>query len=166
MLEPTPINGKALLAREAAARREGSGITAASLEGEWWLQQLWTREGSDQNATAALLRTVGASLAIRQGGSHLELCNRVQLGPLVLEFTGPGQLSGKRPLLRFRFGRVALLWAGRVLWQASLPEPGPQQMPFFALIACQRLGDQGWLAARGRGGGLALWRLRPSAVRG
>jgi hypothetical protein len=31
-------------------------------------------------------------------------------------------------------------------------------MPFFALIAAERTGE-GWLAARGRGGGLALWRL-------
>jgi len=32
----------------------------------------------------------------------------------------------------------------------------PKRMPFFALIARD---PSGWLAARGRGGGLALWDL-------
>jgi hypothetical protein len=43
-----------------------------------------------------------------------------------------------------------------VLFQKAIPSPAPQRLPFFALIARD---PSGWLAARGRGGGLALWRL-------
>lgn len=169
-------SGEELLRREAQARRHGSGIQAENLIGEWWLEQLWSREGAEQPTNAALLRSLGASLAI--AGSQqdageitnrsraLTLRNRVRLGAITLQFTGPGWLAGKRPLLRFRFERMALLWGERVLWQSNLAAPAEQRLPFFALIACERSGDQGWLSARGRGGGLALWRLRTSAIRG
>ena len=169
-------SGEELLRREASARSHGSDIRAESLIGEWWLERLWSREGVDQPTNAALLRRLGASLAIAMGedgaGGHqgsaaaFTLRNRVRLGPLTLQFTGPGWLAGKRPLLRFRFERMALLWGEQELWHTTLAAPAEQRTPFFALIACERSGDQGWLGARGRGGGLAAWRLRPSAVRG
>lgn len=160
-------DGTTLLGREAEARRQGSGIAPDNLQGEWWLDQLWSRQGGEQNTTASLLRGVGACLAITvasgaNGDSDLHLRNSVRVGPAVLQFSGPGWLSGKRPLLRFRFERMALLWGDHELWHAALPAPAPQRLPFFALIACARSGDEGWLAARGRGGGLAAWRLRPS----
>lgn len=176
MIEPAPNRADALKAGEAAARRAGSGIRADALAGEWWLQRVWSREGGDQSASSALLRAVGASLTIcpssRSGPlcglglPSLEVCNRVRLGPLLLQFSGPGWLRGKRPLLHFHFERMALIWGERTLGQAALPEPGRGRLPFFALIGCQRSGDQGWLTARGRGGGLAQWQLRPTDLRG
>lgn len=180
-------SGALLLQREAEARRHGSGMGAATLEGEWVLERLWSRRGVEQPGTAALLRSLRASLTIQrqrqlEAGSGLLLRNSVDLGPLSLQFTGPGWLTGTRPLLRFRFERLALCWGERELWHSALPAPAQRAMPFFALIACERsatpaqepdadpaleqAGDQGWLAARGRGGGLAAWRLRPSADRG
>jgi hypothetical protein len=178
------ISGPELLSREAEARRLGSGITPEAITGEWWLQQLWSREGQEQAAAASLLRSLSACLAITPvpvaDGSaglelrNLELRNSVRLGLLELRFTGPGRLSGRRPLLRFHFERMQLLWAGKPFWQASLPPPSAAKEPFFALIATQpgngaerarqhSEGEAGgWLAARGRGGGLALWTLRPA----
>lgn len=168
--------GEDLLRREAEARRRGSGILAEHLQGEWWLEQVWSRAAAPQSTNAALLRSLGASLAIAVGtdpapgeppySRRLELCNRVRLGTFTLQFSGPGWLAGKRPLLRFHFERLTLLWGTRELWHTALPAPAEQQLPFFALIACERSADQGWLAARGRGGGLAVWRLRPPALRG
>lgn len=176
MTTPREPSGEDLLRREAQSRRQGSGIEAETLIGEWWLAQLWSREGAEQPTNAALLRSLGASLAIAWSLEDtgvitsrltaLTLRNRVRLGALTLQFSGPGWLAGKRPLLRFRFERMALLWGERELWHSTLPAPAEQRLPFFALIAGERSGDQGWLAARGRGGGLALWRLRSSAVRG
>ncbi len=171
MNAPTEPSGRTLLALEQQARRHGSQLTASALHGEWWLHRLWSREGGDQAASAAVLRGIGACLAISACGNTddapaLQLRNRVTLGAVALEFSGPGWLSGQRPLLRFRFERMALLWAGREIWHRPLPAPAANTLPFFALIGCERSTDQGWLAARGRGGGLALWRLRPSAVRG
>ena len=169
-------SGEQLLRREAQARRHGSGIRAESLIGEWWLEQLWSRDGAEQPTSAALLRSLGASLAIAgskenageipNSSTALTLRNRVRLGALSLQFSGPGWLAGKRPLLRFRFERMAVLWGERELWHSTLPAPAEQRLPFFALIAGEQSGDQGWLSARGRGGGLALWRIRSSAIRG
>ena len=75
---------------------------------------------------------------------------------LELRFRGVGRLLGSRPLLQFSFQELQLSLGGRVLLHRALPEPAPQRLPFFALIARD---PSGWLAARGRGGGLALWRL-------
>jgi len=58
-------------------------------------------------------------------------------------------------LLLFSFDRLQLCLGGWRLVERSLPEPAAQRMPFFALI---HRDASGWLAARGRGGGLALWR--------
>lgn len=150
-------DGAALLAREAAVRRPGTGLVAADLHGCWQLEQVWPR-GRSQPASfsAALLRGLSASLQIWDEDGQLRLRNRVSLGPLELCFEGPGWLRGARPLLMFRFHQLQLRLAGRTLLQRQLPEPAPQRLPFFALI--QR-DPAGWLAARGRGGGLALWQL-------
>jgi hypothetical protein len=80
----------------------------------------------------------------------------VNLGPLELRFRGTGRLVGRRPLLQFSFQELQLSLGGLVLLRRTLPELPPQRLPFFALIARD---PSGWLAARGRGGGLALWRL-------
>jgi hypothetical protein len=180
MSASTLPDGSELLARERAARRgsgssgggsSGSGVLTGDLQGNWWLARLWSRQGRAQAASAALLAGLGACLAIApaepgEGPGCLRIRNSVQLGHLGLQFSGPGWLRGSRPLLLFRFERIALFWGQRQLWQGTLPEPPAQRLPFFALIACERDGERGWLAARGRGGGLAAWELRPSAPRG
>lgn len=166
-----PPGGAALLALERRSRQLGSGISATELMGEWRLDQLWSkREARPQEGAAGLLRGLQASLAIEPGdadslqqGNGLNLRNSVQLGPLQLRFLGPGMLQGRRPLLVFCFTRWQLVWGERVLASGQLAAPAPQRQPFFALIACST-GDNAsgtaWLAARGRGGGLALWRCR------
>lgn len=158
-------------ANGSSGSASGSGIFADDLQGTWWLARLWSRQGQAQAASAALLAGIGACLAIApadtaEGPGCLRIRNSVQLGPLALQFSGPGWLRGRRPLLLFRFERIALFWGQRQLWDGTLPEPPARRLPFFALIACERDGERGWLAARGRGGGLAAWELRPSAPRG
>jgi hypothetical protein len=153
-----------LLQLERRSRVEGSGLVAADLIGRWQLEQVWGK-GRSQPSTlsAALLRALAARLEIAPGPSpdSLRLANAVNLGALELRFEGEGHLRGRRPLLVFWFERLQLRLAGRVLLQRALPRPEPKRLPFFALIARERAGDpeeeRGWLAARGRGGGLALW---------
>ncbi|MCX5949250.1 MAG: hypothetical protein NTY67_14120 [Cyanobacteria bacterium] len=121
--------------------------------------QVWPK-GSRRPASFSglLLRGLGARLEITVSGESLQLCNAVNIGGLELRFSGLGQLLGSRPLLAFSFETLELLLAGRVLLQRSLPAPAPRRQPFFALIARD---PAGWLAARGRGGGLALWQRQP-----
>jgi hypothetical protein len=157
---PWPANpsGSDLLALETRVRRQGSGLRAADLAGCWWLDQLWPR-GQERPAevSGALLRSLRARLQITPRGDQLQLCNAVSLGALELSFRGPGQLTGNRPLLRFQFDVLTLSLAGRTLLERRLPATAAARMPFFALLGRS---PGGWLAARGRGGGLALWRLR------
>ncbi len=151
-----------LLDRERRCRRDGSGLTTADLVGCWRLERIWNK-GSRQPAlaAAALLRGLAAQLRLSADaagpeGGDLRLANSVRLGALELRFEGVGRLEGRRPLLVFSFERLLLLLGGRVLLERNLPQPDPLRRPFFALIAAER---GGWLAARGRGGGLALWIL-------
>ena len=162
-----------LLERERFSRREGSGLGQAALIGSWRLEQIWSK-GSLRPAAfgAALLRGLSARLQLApdgadDGGERMRIVNSVRLGALELRFDGVGRLQGRRPLLVFSFDRLQLLLGGRVLIERALASPEPLRRPFFALIAAQRPGPgepgpatgaaPGWLAARGRGGGLARW---------
>lgn len=157
-LQPLPAAAE-LLTLERLARRQGSGINSDAVLGQWRLQTVWPRKDGQPSAVASgLLRGLGASLTIVSLESELGLCNAVSLGLLTLQFIGRGELAGPRPLLRFSFNEVQLCWGQQKLWSRPLPKPPSQRMPFFALIA---RGPSGWLAARGRGGGLALWCLAP-----
>jgi hypothetical protein len=154
-----------LLALERRARSGGTALTAAALRGCWQLETVWPR-GSRRAAPFSgwLLRGLSARLQIdcrsasdsARDSDVLQLSNAVNLGALELRFCGRGHLQGKRPLLQFSFDQLQLTLAGRVLLSRALPAPVPQRLPFFALI---HRDPSGWLAARGRGGGLALWRL-------
>lgn len=153
-------SGEELRELERRVRRGGTSLMASDLQGTWCLEQVWPK-GSERPSSfsAALLRGLRATLQLRLEGGALILRNSVRLGPLELCFLGPGQLVGSRPLLQFHFETLELTLAGRRLLRRALPAPPPRRLPFFALIA---RAPEGWLAARGRGGGLALWRLEPA----
>ena len=163
-------NGPDLLAAEKISRQEGSGLTPEALGAEWRLDQLWgkQRTAPPMAGAAAVLRSLKATLSIRPGTgpTSLRLLNSVQLGPLKLHFEGPGQLSGRRPLLVFWFEKLEVRLGAWLLIQRALPKPAEAKLHFFALIASRSTrgsssgthGEERWLAARGRGGGLALWR--------
>jgi len=159
MPSPSPLpDGATLLALEDHARRNGSGLEVDRLCGRWCLEQVWSKGGVHPSAlSGALLRSLGARLEIQpaaQGSPGLELRNAVQLGGLELSFHGAGWLQGRRPLLLFGFERLELRLGGALLLSRPLPPAAPRRQPFFALIGR----GEDWLAARGRGGGLALWR--------
>ena len=150
------ISAETILALEATAKKRGSGIVHESLNGIWRLQHTWTGTGTNPlPGTDFLLRSLGARLELKSTGTEWEIVNQIMAAGVQLRFEGEAQLKGKRPVLMFRFKTVKLLLAGRILLERHLPEPTSRQIPFFALIAMADNG--GWLAARGRGGGLALW---------
>jgi hypothetical protein len=163
---PIPT-GTEVLERERLSRRQGSQLTTAALVGRWRLHQLWSRTQAQPNPTAAaLLRSLKASLSIGAGAAAdddaLTVRNSVQLGALQLCFSGHGQLRGARPLLEFWFTEFELRLGRQTLWRQAITRlPEPRRRPFFALIARTGNADSGWLLARGRGGGLALWVLEP-----
>ena len=153
------IKHSQLLELEKQARRTGSGLNAGDIEGCWQLKTVWPKGQTEANALNSwLLRRIGACLEISTNSDEqLQLRNAVSLAALTLQFTGPGELQGRQPLLKFRFERVELMLGKLTLIKRNLPAPEKGREPFFALIS--RNAD-GWMSARGRGGGLALWTLR------
>jgi len=170
---PSPISlpsGAMLLEQERQARRDGSGIVVADLLGTWAFARVWPRGRRQASAQASpqpsplvelVLKGLAASLRIEahhnaDAAAKLWLSNAVRLGPLELRFSGPGWLEGKRPLLLFQFDRLQIRAGRRRLLEKNLPAPDRRRQPFFALIAIEP--GRHWLAARGRSGGLAVWR--------
>jgi hypothetical protein len=162
-----PPSGAEIRSLEAQSRRQGSGLGRSDLVGCWRLDQLWGKRDTGPNtAAAALLRAFNASLTLTANGDAclgddgLTVQNSVQLGALQLRFQGQGHLRGRRPLLEFWFEELVLQIGTQILWrQAITTIPEPRRRPFFALIGTLHHGaNQVALLARGRGGGLALWR--------
>lgn len=153
--------GATMLRLEGEARRQGSGLTGDQLKGRWLVRHIWGKDGSRPlPTTELLLRRCEATLAIEQedASDELRLTNSLALGWIKICFSGPGELRQRRPLLFFNFTRLRILMANHPILSISLPKPAPSKQPFFALIGSDTTTDGvKWLAARGRGGGLALW---------
>lgn len=151
-----------LLALEQKARLCGTALRGADLQGCWRLELMWPKGSSRVAAFSGwLLRGLSARLEIGADSEGLLLSNAVNLGAIELRFRGRGGLQGRRPLLQFSFDQLQLSLGGFTLLQRSLPQPPSKRLPFFALI---HRDPSGWLAARGRGGGLAVWRLADGAA--
>jgi hypothetical protein len=153
-------SGQDLRTLEQQSRKIGSHIRNEDLLGAWNLEQVWGKKDPESSApNGAILRALKATLQIRASeGQDLEVSNSVELLGIKLRFCGPGRLVQKRPLLYFQFHHLHMDLAGRNLLSFPLPPTSSRREPFFALIAREQT-DLGihWLAARGRGGGLALW---------
>ena len=150
-----------LLKFELASKKAGSGIQFDALIGLWKFVYVW-KQGTDKEdlLSSSLLRLFSASLELKKNQaseqlSRFEISNSIQFGPLLLSFIGSGELKGLQPLLPFFFERIELKFGRSVLISRSLVVPDEINRPFFALIAMEE--DGRWLAARGRGGGLAIW---------
>lgn len=155
-----PPSGSELLKLEHQVRRQGTGLTATDLQGSWHLQHVWSRSGSQANAfNSWILRRINARLELTETrDGSLSISNLVSLGSLELRFGGAALLHGQRPLLCFQFDNLSLSIGNLTLLRRPLPPTTePRRQPFFALIGRD---PSGWLAARGRGGGLALWTLK------
>ena len=153
-------DGPSLLALERQVRESGTTLEASALQGSWRLQMVWSKGASASSPLSNwALQGLRARLELEPlQGQQLRVSNAVNLGPLELRFIGEGHLKGRRPLLMLSFQTMVLKAWGRCWMQRTLPAPAPQRFPFFALIARS---PDGWLAARGRGGGLALWTHEP-----
>lgn len=103
-----------------------------------------------------------------QDTDAMTITNQVQVGGLTLRFTGPAKYLGKKNLLAFDFTQWQLSWGDRPLFSRPFGKGKPEadktgardfcdqpiaKLPFFAFF----LVTETFIAARGRGGGLALW---------
>mgnify|MGYP001272071154 CR=1 FL=1 len=151
-----------LIELEKKARVEGSGIDYDSLLGLWKFNSVWEQGSDKENSiSSTLLQVLSASLELKKETQNPEkelftITNSIQFGLLSLRFSGIAKLERKQPLLPFSFDCIQIKLASLLILKKSLPTPEQNKRPFFALIAIDSNGK--WLSARGKGGGLALWK--------
>ena len=154
-------NFKELIESEKLAQKEGSGIGFDSMIGVWNFISVWKKDSNiKDNLASSLLRFFSAKLEIKEShksdeSQKYEISNSIEFGLLTMRFLGSGKLKGRQPLLLFFFERIELTLASNILLSREFTKPIEKKRPFFALIEINE--ERGWLSARGRGGGLALW---------
>ena len=151
-----------LIELEKKARVHGSGIEYDSLVGLWKFDSVW-KQGSDKedSISSTLLQVFSARLELTKDKQSNEkelftIANSIRFGLVSLRFCGKANLERKQPLLPFSFDCLQLKLGSLIIFKKSLPTPDKDKRPFFALIAIASNGE--WLSARGKGGGLALWK--------
>ncbi len=149
-----------LIKLEKSARKDGINVDLNFLIGQWNFFKVWKKEGiKESTLTSLFLRLVRANLRININSTKKSLSlgieNSVSIGNLFITFKGDGKLEGKQPLLRFLFSELEIKFDNLILYSQEIRPTDEKNMPFFALIGINQ--ESSWLAARGKGGGLALW---------
>lgn len=165
----------ALLAAERTAKHQHWMLKPEALHGTWRLcftapKQPNYRSGQPTGNGFYLPRWVNAAISLDpnpDADSPLAIRNQLQIGPLNLTFSGPARFNPKQNLLLFDFTHLQLALGGRVVLQtpvrggeakrSQFAQTGVSKLPFFGFFAV----TDRVIAARGRGGGLALW-ARPN----
>jgi hypothetical protein len=164
---------EALLQAEKAAKRERLTYPFESLLGNW---RLCFATGTRKVRRGGIVLGKGfyvPKLAIAQLSFSAEvnvdpalgrgtIGNQVEVGPVLLRFTGPAHYLGKKNLLAFDFTRLHIGVLGKTVYSGTVPGRKTSNdfyrqtvgtLPFFTFF----LITPDFIAARGRGGGLALW---------
>ncbi len=171
---------QALLAAEKVTNQQHLTYPLPALIGSWRLYFVTgTRKvrqrGGIQLGRGFYLPPIGAAqISFRPSALEsgiLTIGNQVQLGQLRLQLTGPARYLGKKNLVAFDFTQIQINLGAWTVYQGSMrggqtqEEAFEQQaiakLPFFSFF----LVTADFIAARGRGGGLALWvaETRPNA---
>jgi hypothetical protein len=89
--------------------------------------------------------------------------NSVQVGAIVLTLSGPTKFLVNKNILAFDFTRITMKVLGKTVYQGFIRGGEAREAEFFSLSVGKQaffayfLVEDGIIAARGRGGGLALW---------
>jgi hypothetical protein len=156
---------------ETTARKQKLVIPFESLLGEWRL--CFATGASKDKKTGVKLgrgyylpKFIPASIAFTQDSESSitgTVTNKLLVGSIYIRFTGPCRYPGKKNLLVFDFTQIQLKIFGITVYQGKI-RSGKKGIKDFAKISIADLpffaffwaGENG-IAARGRGGGLALW---------
>jgi hypothetical protein len=164
---------KALLAAEITAKQQRLTYNFESLIGQWRLcfatgtKKARERGGIILGKGLYVPKFVTIHIAFSRipeaDLSRGKISNQVQLGSILLKLTGPAKYLGKKNILAFDFNQMFLSVFGRTIYQQQIrANQGKSddfynqpitKLPFFAFF----LVTEDLIAARGRGGGLALW---------
>lgn len=161
---------EALQAAEITARKDKLSIPFESLLGEW---RLCFATGASKPKGGAvklgrgyyLPKFIPASITFTRD-NDVEMTgtvtNQLLVGTVKFKFDGPCRYPGKKNLLAFDFTELQLKILGATIYQGKIRSKRSgfdfaklsiADLPFFAFFWASETS----IAARGRGGGLALW---------
>ncbi|MBW4566434.1 MAG: hypothetical protein KME32_36380 [Mojavia pulchra JT2-VF2] len=163
----------ALLAAEKATKQQRLTYNFESLLGKWRLcfatgtRKVRKRGGIVLGKGIYMPKFAAAhicfSASSEQDLGKGEIGNQVQFGPVLLKLTGPAKYLNKKNLLAFDFTQMQISLFHRVVYNGQIRSGKVQnqdfhtqpiaKLPFFAFFVV----TEDFIAARGRGGGLALW---------
>lgn len=163
---------QALLAAEKIAKKNKSSYSLKDLVGTWQLRfvtgtkKTRAKAGVVLGAGKYLPKLLKISLtyeATEDAENRGTVTNRVDLKLLQLALSGPVEWLPKQNILAFDFTRLELKLAGITLYtgyvgsgeagETNFYDTGIQKKPFFVYFLVQ----PSLMAARGKGGGLAIW---------
>jgi hypothetical protein len=156
----------ALLQLEKARKADRSPFPPASLMGRWRLYFVTPKKvklGDRRLSGFYLPSFIPAYISFQANpDSSIGITNEITIGLIGLKLTGPARYDEKKRLLAFDFTQLEVSVLGKKVYEGKFP--GPRQGKNFADIPIGRLPffsffqvtDQ-FVAARGRGGGLAIW---------
>ncbi len=161
---------QALLQQEVTVRKRRIQLPEEDLIGDWRLHFVTlgkVRSGSKRLRGFFIPAFVPAQISFQfsenLADSPLRVTNQITIGLIQLKFTGPARFEEKKNLLGFDFTQLAVQVAGQQVYSGAVPSNRSGQnfkdisigrLPFFAFFAV----TPSFIAARGRGGGLAIWR--------
>ena len=169
---PTPAEMvTALQAAEITARKSKLAIPFTSLVGEWRLcfatgaKKHKQQGGIKLGKGYYLPKFAPASIAFTRDldSSMGSATNRLLVAGFQIQFTGPCRYPDKKNLLIFDFTQIQFKLFGSTFYQGRI-RSGKSVNPDFAQLSIAKLpffaffwAGKNEIAARGRGGGLALW---------
>ncbi|WP_353929952.1 hypothetical protein WJM97_16850 [Okeanomitos corallinicola TIOX110] len=92
-----------------------------------------------------------------------KVANQVKLGLISLQLTGPAKYPGKKNLLAFDFTQMEISLFNRVVYNQEIRSGNNKSENFYQQPLAKQaffaffLVTEDFIAARGRGGGLAIW---------
>ncbi|MGQ9865932.1 MAG: hypothetical protein ACUVSQ_06555 [Pseudanabaenaceae cyanobacterium] len=153
------------LVQQAEKQRDRQPLVYERFIGTWrllWVANARKRRGRGIQMGAGQYLPAWLHITLTYTPTH-RLENRVQLGPLSLTLSGPVCCAAAPNILAFDFTEWHLQWGHRTLYQgtmrggpaaeAQFPAKPLREKAFFVYFY---VGTEA-IAARGRGGGLALW---------
>jgi hypothetical protein len=170
---------KALLEAESTTRHQRTEYPFSSLLGQWRLCFTTGSPKADRAGNNPLSRGWYVPRAFKaqisfapcpsldgvdqEKADRGEIANQALLGMVQFRFCGPCQYLGKKNLLAFDFTRMEITLFGRRVYGGNIRSGSTNpvdfdgraiaKLPFFSFF----LVTENFIAARGRGGGLAIW---------
>lgn len=162
----------ALLESEKFTKQQHINYPLESLIGSWRLHFVVSpkknrqRSGVKMGKGFYVPRFVKANISFypaETNPTQLKIGNQLQVGLISFKFNGPAKFLGKKNLLGFDFTQIQVAFLGQTIYSGAFrggekknqdfAQKHIRDLPFFAFFAI----GENYIAARGRGGGLAIW---------